>query len=56
MEPHFHVRDHNSQQKLLPKHQKMKQIAVISLITMKPTASKNINHQKSTRWYLFLWI
>ena len=36
----FNVRDRNSQQKLLPTYHKMKQIAVISLTTMKPTARK----------------
>ena len=40
MEPHFHVRDHNSYQKLLQIHHKMKQIAIITSTKMKPTARK----------------
>jgi hypothetical protein len=43
MESYFHVRDRNSQQKLLLTHKKMKQIAVIASSTaMKPTASKEV--------------
>ena len=39
MEPYLYLtRDHNSKQKLLPTHHKMKQIAVISITKMKPTA------------------
>jgi len=40
MESYFHVRDRNSQQKLLPTYQKLRQIAVISLPTMKPTTAR----------------
>ena len=36
----FQIVYRNSHQKLLPTHHKMKQIAVISLTTMKPTARK----------------
>ena len=38
MESYFHVRDRNSQQKLLLTHKKMKQIAVIA----SSTASKEV--------------
>ena len=38
--PYFYVRDCNSHQKLLPMHHKIKQIAIILLTTMKPTARK----------------
>ena len=40
MEPYFDVREHNSQQKSLPTHHKMKQIAAISLKAMKPSTRK----------------
>ena len=40
IEPYIYVRDHNSHQKLLPSYHKMKQIAVISLTTMKLTTRK----------------
>jgi hypothetical protein len=50
MEPYFDVRDRNSQQKFLPTHHKMKQIAVIPfLTTMKPTARKQ--PQPSKKYY-----
>ena len=40
IEPYIHVRDHNSHQKLLQMHHKMKQIAIITPTKMKPTARK----------------
>ena len=37
---YFHVRDRNSQQKSLTTNQKLRQIAVISLTTIKPMTAR----------------
>ena len=49
MEPCFHVRDRNSKQKMLLTHQKLNQIAGISLTTIKLTAKKTASTTQKVR-------
>ena len=56
MEPCFHVRDRNSKQKMLLTHQKLNQIAGISLTTIKLTAKKQPQLPKKYEVMPILWI